>query len=67
MAYDVFLRIRVTPSMKARIDAMVEKQRMELQDPSWQISAFVRDLLMEKLHPGHQSLVTISENGKCNT
>jgi hypothetical protein len=67
MAYDVFLRIRVTPNMKARIDALVEKQREELQDPSWQISAFVRDLLAEKVHPGHQSLVTLSGNGKCNT
>lgn len=67
MAYDASLRIRVTPRMKAQIEALVEKQRTELQDPQWQISAFVRDLLMERLYPGHQSVLTETGIGKCNT
>lgn len=67
MSYKVMLRIRVTKAMKERIDALVQEQQEELNDPSWQISAFMRDLLMERLFPDQHSALASQADGKCNT
>lgn len=67
MAYDFMLRIRVNRSMRQRIEVILQEQRENLNDPTWGVSDFVRDLLMERLYPGHQSVLTETGIGKCNT
>lgn len=67
MLYDFMLRARITRSMRWKIEDILQEQRMYLQDPTWGVSDFIRDLLMERIYPGHKSVLTEMEMCKRNT